>query len=250
MSLLIRALSRSSHIRHLNRVQFARRPLFSSSSRRHSRPGYFHFLDDIPENTVLWGILGLNGAVFALSYYAKQKLKVERDASLVRSMMKHFYASWQNVSAGRVWTLFTSTFTHMDLPHILFNSITFYFMAPSVLYMLGSRQFLFLYLGGGAVAELLAMAYTNIIRKRDPPSVGASAAIYSILSFAACAVPRSTLLLYGIIPLPMWMAVSGIFAYDTYRTATDKGGTTNTAAHTAGLMAGASYFLLKRFRIF
>jgi hypothetical protein len=104
------------------------------------------------------------------------------------------------------------------------------------------------------VAELLAMAYTNIIRKRDPPSVGASgsasqdlfassyhvspqlrytqfflslpARFLGLLYFYMVAPidqqPRYTHSSPGIIPLPMWMAVSGIFAYDTYRTATDK----------------------------
>lgn len=54
----------------------------------------------------------------------------------------------------------------------------------------------------------------------SPPSC--TAAIYSTLSFLACHAPRMTLLLYGIIPVPIWLAVSGIFAYDTYRTAADK----------------------------
>lgn len=36
------------------------RRTFHSSSRRSSQ-GYFRFLDDVPEDTVFWGIIGLNG---------------------------------------------------------------------------------------------------------------------------------------------------------------------------------------------
>lgn len=45
------------------------------------------------------------------------------------------------------WTLVTSCFSHKDISHILFNGFTFYFMARPVLHILGSGQFLILYLG-------------------------------------------------------------------------------------------------------
>ncbi|KAJ6510006.1 hypothetical protein C8R47DRAFT_1096396 [Mycena vitilis] len=229
----------------------ALRPFHSSSSRRSYNRGYFAFLDGIPQNAVFWGIIGLNGIVFGASWWAKKKLEVERDPTMFRWMQHNFTTNWRNLSAGRVWTLFTSTFAHADISHILFNGFTFYFMAPLTLSILGSRQFLFLYLGGGAIAQLGSTAYSNLFQNgRDPYSLGASAAIYSTLSFLAFRAPTMTLLLYGIIPVPIWLAVSGIFAYDTYLTAADKGGKTNTSAHVGGLLAGAAYFFLRRYRIF
>ncbi|KAJ6629199.1 hypothetical protein B0H10DRAFT_1988444 [Mycena sp. CBHHK59/15] len=206
------------------RPQLARRPFFSSSSRRSYHPGYFRFLDNVPEDTVFWGIIGLNGLVFGMSWWAMKKLQVQRNTSMFIWMRKNFTSSWANISSGRIWTLFTSTFKHndRDITHILFNGFTFYFLAPAVLRLLGSRHFLFLYLGGGAVAELGSIAWTNIVHSRDPASCGASAAIYSILSYLACAAPGSKIYLYAILPVPTWLLVSGLFAYDTYRTATDK----------------------------
>ncbi|KAK7061550.1 rhomboid-like protein 12, mitochondrial [Favolaschia claudopus] len=235
----------------LTRLSPPCRPFHSSSRRSYNNNGFLGFLDDIPENTVFWGIIGLNAGVFTAFWWAKQKLSVERDPSMYRWMQQNFTANWRNISSGRVWTVFTSTFAHQDLPHIFFNGFTFYFMAPLTLSILGSRQFLFLYLGGGATAQLGSTAFTNIFQNgRDPYSLGASAAIYSTLSFLAFAAPRMTLLLYGIIPVPIWLAVSGIFAYDTYLTASDKGGKTNTSAHVGGILAGAGYFFLRRFRVF
>ncbi|KAJ7117404.1 hypothetical protein C8R43DRAFT_1037553 [Mycena crocata] len=234
-----------------------RRPLsrsfHSSSSRRSYKSGYFRFLDDVPEDTVFWGIIGLNGMVFAMSWWAKKKLEVERNPALWLMMRKNFYSNWKNISEGRIWTLFTSTFTHSDrdLSHILFNGFTYYFLARPALGVLGSRHFLFLYLGGGALAEVGSIAYNQIFRNgRDPYSCGASAALYSVLSFFACLAPTSSLLLYGIIPVPMYVAVPGLFTYDLYRTVNDKGGTVNASAHVGGILAGVGYFLLRRFRVF
>ncbi|KAJ7095184.1 hypothetical protein B0H15DRAFT_828427 [Mycena belliarum] len=230
-------------------LQCLRKTFSSSSSRRSYRPGYFRFLDDIPQDNILWGIIALNSCVFAISWWAKKKLEVERNASLYKWMMNNFTTSWRNLSAGRIWSLFASTFAHNDIGHILFNGFTFYFLAPLTLNILGSRHFLFLYLGGGALAGVASITYSNMWLSRDRPSCGASAAIYSVLSFLACHSPKSTLLLYGIIPMPIYLAVGGIFTYDLYRTATDKGGQIDTSAHVAGLLAGAGYFFLRRFRI-
>jgi hypothetical protein len=41
-------------------------------------------------------------------------------------------------------------------------------------------------------------------------------ALCSIMSFAACLNPTAKVALYGIIPLPLWGCVLGIFLYDLY----------------------------------
>ena len=90
------------------------------------------------------------------------------------------------------WTLATACFSHKDWAHILFNGFTFFFMAQPVLNMLGSRQFIFLYLGGlnlffrlalslkhlsfigGLVSCITGMTYANWMGKKDYSSHGAS----------------------------------------------------------------------------
>jgi hypothetical protein len=95
---------------------------------------------------------------------------------------------------------------------------------------------------GGTVAGLLSTFYhTKIKSDKNYQSHGASgpfslpfsstlsrfhsyvlnrpaAAIYSLLSFVACIAPRATVHVYGVIPLQIWVVVSGIFVYDVYRT--------------------------------
>lgn len=93
-------------------------------------------------------------------------------------------------------------------------------------------------------------------------------AIYSVVSLLACVAPTLTFQLYGIIPVPAWLAVTGLFSYDLYSTLSAKvcfihltknglisdcylqNGTTDTVGHIGGVMAGIGYFLIRRFRVF
>ncbi|KAF8639991.1 hypothetical protein AX17_001237 [Amanita inopinata Kibby_2008] len=183
-------------------------------------------------------------------YMASQKVQYQRDVAAYRWMVDNFITSWGHVKSGRIWTLVTSCFSHKDFAHILFNGFTFFFMAKPVLHMLGSGQFLLLYLGSGVAANLVSMGYSNILEGRDKGSIGASAAIYSVISFLACVAPRMTFRLYGIIPIPAWLVVTGIFAYDTYSTVAKNRSQIDTVGHVAGLASGVGYFLFRRSRMF
>jgi len=59
-----------------------------------------------------------------------------------------------------------------------------------------------------------------------------------------------TFRLYGIIPVPAWAAVIGLFGWDLYSTLSRKNGKTDTVGHLGGMLAGVSYFLMRRFRLF
>ena len=47
-------------------------------------------------------------------------------------------------------------------------------------------------------------------------------AIYSVVSLLACVAPTTTFQLYGIIPVPAWLVVTGLFSYDLYSTLSNK----------------------------
>jgi membrane associated rhomboid family serine protease len=48
------------------------------------------------------------------------------------------------------WTLITSTFSHAQPGHAFLNGLTFWFLAPTALLVLGNAQFLALYLGSAS----------------------------------------------------------------------------------------------------
>ncbi|PFH52676.1 hypothetical protein AMATHDRAFT_116088, partial [Amanita thiersii Skay4041] len=207
---------------------------------------FSQFWGRLQPNVIFNSILILNGVVFGMWYMSTQRLRHERDITTYKWMADNFICSWSNVKNGQIWTLLTSCFSHQDLSHILFNGFTFFFMAKPVLHILGTSQFLLLYLGSGVVANVISMSYSNLIQNRDKGSIGASGAIYSVVSFLACVAPKLTFHFYGIIPIPAWLAVTGIFAYDVYSTVARKQAGVDTVGHVAGLVSGVGYFLLRR----
>ena len=53
------------------------------------------------------------------------------------------------------WTVITSTFSHAQPGHALLNGLTFWFLAPTALAVLGNTQFLMLYLGSTSCPSFL-----------------------------------------------------------------------------------------------
>lgn len=66
------------------------------------------------------------------------------------------------------WTLITSTFSHAQPGHALFNGLTFWFLAPTALAVLGNTQFLLLYLGSASFPFTPPSRLSKLI-KLDPP---------------------------------------------------------------------------------
>jgi rhomboid-like protein len=66
------------------------------------------------------------------------------------------------------WTLVTSSFSHADPGHALFNGLTFWFLAPTALSVLGNAQFLVLYLGSASTPHRGFVSFF-FFRKADEP---------------------------------------------------------------------------------
>lgn len=112
------------------------------------------------------------------------------------------------------------------------NMLSLYFLAPAVIAVTGNAAFLALYLGGGVLSSIFSLAVHRFVERRPNPmyaSHGASGAVYGLLSFYAACFPRSTFLLFFVVPVPAWALVSGLFAWDTYSTFNRAGGKTDSA---------------------
>ncbi|KAH9943094.1 uncharacterized protein BXZ73DRAFT_40535 [Epithele typhae] len=211
----------------------------------------FPGLNSIPSNYIFYGIMALNGAVFVGWQMATAEWKSLGDSSSYIRMRKNFTSSIYNLQQGRWYTLITSSFSHENFGHIFFNGFTYFFFAPAALKMLGNASFLALYLGGGVVCSLTSVLWNQILSPSHIQwSHGASGAIYSIISLSACVSPRTTFLIYGIVPLPAWVFLAGIFAWDGYSAITHRQSSTDSAGHIGGLLTGVVYFLAKRRRFF
>ncbi|KAG9045021.1 hypothetical protein FS837_007155 [Tulasnella sp. UAMH 9824] len=202
-------------------------------------------INGIPPDMVFYGIMGINGAVFALWWYASESWKKFRDPSLYRWMLDNFTTSTRNLLQGRVWTLLTSCFSHEDAGHIFMNLLTFWFMGKPVLGMLGNSSFLALYLGGGLVSSFISSGYI-ILSGRNTGSHGASGAISAVLAFYATMFPRSTFLLFMIVPMPAWVCVGGLALYDLYGSLNNPHRRVDGAGHLGGFLAGFLYAMRLR----
>jgi len=141
----------------------------------------------------------------------------------------------------RPWTLVTSMFIHAGLWHILANMITLYFFGSYLNRLLGTLKFLIVYFAGGILGGIVYL----LLAPEYSIAVGASGAIFALGGVLAVMRPRLRVLIFPIpAPMPLWIAVIGIFAVFSFLP--------NVAwqAHAGGLALGlvAGYFFRRRER--
>lgn len=105
---------------------------------------------------------------------------------------------------GQIWRLGTYLFLHGDLIHILFNMIGLWMFGVELEDMWGTRRFVYFYLITGIGSGILSLFMVFL---GDNPIIGASGAIYAILFTYAYYFPNRQVLLFFIIPVPVWLIV-------------------------------------------
>lgn len=54
-----------------------------------------------------------------------------------------------------------------------------------------------------------------------PPDPFSTGAVYAVISFLAVIAPKAQFAIFGVIPVPAWAFVTGIFFYDSYQSLQD-----------------------------
>ncbi|XP_070667716.1 RHOMBOID-like protein 12, mitochondrial isoform X1 [Malus domestica] len=157
----------------------------------------------LSNNEVVLGLILANVAVFLLWRIADRSF-----------MMNNFTISLHNFASGRLHTLITSAFSHIDAGHIFSNMIGLYFFGMNIGRVFGPEFLLKLYLAGavgGSVFFLVHKAFlASSSQGRKPwnteaakiPGLGASGAVNAIMLLDIFLFPKATLYLEFIIPVP------------------------------------------------
>ena len=139
-------------------------------------------------------------------------------------------------------TIVTSGFVHADLPHLIFNMVTFWFFAFPLEKEIGPVRFAVLYILGLVVSD----AGTYFKHRNDPhyASLGASGAISAVLFAAIVYFPWMKLFIIPIpLPIPAPLFAVAYVAYSWW-SARQARGRINHDAHLGGALFGLVFVLL------
>lgn len=192
----------------------------------------------ISGDAVVLGLVSANVLVTMMWLTAHSQRKKRR-------MMNHFTTSTLHLARGQYHTLLTSMFSHADVGHLLANMIGLFFFGRQMCDVLGPKRFLGLYLTSGVLSSWAAV-YEQQYANRVSFNLGASGAVNSITAMSILLFPHSTLLIFGIIPLPAWVAGSMFIFKDAYSWATDRRDGIGHFAHLSGAFCGGAYYYYLR----
>lgn len=150
------------------------------------------------------------------------------------------------VLQGQVWRLLTYSFLHSPYGvfHILWNMLFLWWFGSELEQMYGSREFLAFYLVaallGGVAFVLAQLAGIGGFAA----AVGASGALTAVMVVYAFHFPTRTILLFFILPVPVWLMVIANVALDSFVFVSGAQTGTAVAVHLGGAAFGLAYYSL------
>lgn len=176
---------------------------------------------------------GILGAIVAF-YIAELVVLATADAALFQRLFV-IDMHWP----FEPWTLITSTLSHSPagIAHILFNGLVLFFFGPILERLIGWKRFLVLFFLAGAIAGVLQALLQWYLFGQDVGALGASGAIMMVFGALMVVMPKEKILIWGIIPMPFWVA-GLLFAAIDVLGAFDPGSGVGNFAHLSGLAIG------------
>jgi membrane associated rhomboid family serine protease len=157
-----------------------------------------------------------------------------------------FHLDVEHVLHGQVWRLLTYAFLHDPgtIWHILFNMLFLWWFGCDIEDLYGPREFLTFYLSASFAAGLLYFFSSLAWQPDARPCIGASGGVLAVLTLCAIHYPRRTILLFFILPVPLWLFLIIFLAGDAYVFLNRTDSSTAVAAHLGGALFAGAYYRL------
>lgn len=191
------------------------------------------------EGRVTWALLAVMGLVTVGGWLTAWAVT---GGWLSSSAFGEFYTTYFALSTDSwrlPWTIATSVFAHGGIGHLLINGMVLFFFGPALERRVGSRTFLWFFLITGIVAGVAQMMLgVGLYGVAGTPAVlGASGAIMGILGALTLLAPDAKVLLFFMIPLPLWLITAGYAVWDIAGLVLQSGNVAHLA-HLTGLAIG------------
>ncbi|XP_047339436.1 RHOMBOID-like protein 12, mitochondrial isoform X2 [Impatiens glandulifera] len=190
----------SSNVSFL-KLQFPKKRLGYHSSFDYQNRSWLSWLRSQTPDRVVLGLILTNTAVFMLWRLADEQF-----------MIQNFTISVNNFNSGRIHTLITSAFSHIDIGHIVSNMLGLYFFGMQIGQTFGADFLLKLYLSGAVVGSIFYLIHHAFIASK-----GASGAVNAIMLLQIFLFPKSTIFLDFFIPVPAMLLGVFIIGKDLLR---------------------------------
>lgn len=146
------------------------------------------------------------------------------------------------ITRGYIWQIFTYMFVHAGFLHIFYNMFGLMIFGPKIEFTMGRYKFLKYYLICGVFSSVFYMLITTLATGvSNIPMVGASGAIFGVLTAYGLMYPRDTIYVQFFLPMP---AIVFVFFYGALQlvlgitTLGAEGGGIAYLGHVGGMLAG------------
>lgn len=147
-------------------------------------------------------LLIINTAIYVVQFLPVVGHFITDSGSLIANNVFHY---------GQVWRLVSYMFLHStsDGFHILLNMLGLWMFGTELEDRWGFKKFMLFYLFCGTGAALFSGFYFLVPAMRYMEVIGASGAIFGVITAYAVYYPNREVLLFFIIPIRVWIVVAG-----------------------------------------
>jgi membrane associated rhomboid family serine protease len=138
-----------------------------------------------------------------------------------------------------IFQYFTACFLHGSFVHLLMNMLVLFFFGIFIEIKFGKYKFLTMYLVSGVLANIAF----HVFDTPTLPALGASGAIFGIITALAVMIPKQKVFIFGLIPAKLGVVVGFMLVYEIYNIFFPILDGIGHLVHVAGAVVGSAFYI-------